>query len=160
MHLALPSINPIANAVSQVMTSFASRASTAAQNFESDLQAGNVSGAQSFLSALQQKLSAGNTGSATTGLSSQFAQVQSDLTTGNLAGAESDFSSLEQAMSQLKHGTGPQSAGTAWPPQNNLAGAKTTAPWMDPSYLLQQSAYNSALNLSMPASLPGFSANF
>jgi hypothetical protein len=162
MHLAFPSIPSATNLVSQTLTGFANRASTAAKNFESDLQSGNIAGAQSFLSALEQKLSAGNAGN---GLAPQFAQVSDDLKTGDLAGAQSDFSQLELTLSQRKQGaTGPTPAsGTQL--QNNVAPAQgmsgdPSLTALAPNYLLQQSAYNSALNLSVPASLPGFSANW
>ncbi|HTV16361.1 MAG TPA: hypothetical protein VME68_16705 [Acidobacteriaceae bacterium] len=157
MHLSLPSAGSLSNLASQAITGFASRAATAAKNFESDLQSGNIAGAQSFLSALEQKLSPGNTGSS---LSSQFSQVSSDLAAGNLSGAQSDFSQLEQMISGVKPGTvsllsssSASAAGGSSPtnPQSTLA---------DSGYLLQQNAYNSALNLSLPMNVPTFSANW
>ena len=161
MQFAIPSISSATNLVSQTMSGFANRASTAAKNFESDLQSGNITGAQSFLSALQQKLSAGTSGAAGTGLAPQFAQVSQDLTAGDLAGADSDFSQLESVFSQLKHGGQTPSLGLQL--ENNIASRMTGDPslgGLSGDYLLQQSAYNNALNLSVPASVPSLSVNW
>lgn len=161
MQFAIPSINSATNLVSQTLSGFANRASTAAQNFESDLQSGNITGAQSFLSALQQKLSVGSTGAPGTGLSPQFAQVSQDLTTGDLAGADSDFSQLEAVFSQLKHGAQAPTSGPRL--DNNIASRMTGDPSLEGlsgNYLLQQSAYNNALNLSVPSSVPSLSVNW
>jgi hypothetical protein len=165
MHLPLPSISPMSDVLSQTLTSFAGRASTTAKNFESDLQSGNIAGAQSFLSALQQKMTSGSTGTAGNDLALQFGKIRNELTTGDLAGAQSDFSGLEQVLSQLKHGSAGQTTAPGTGVQTSaggtqgVMGAPAQLPF-DSSYLLQQSAYNNALNLSVPASIPSFSANW
>lgn len=158
MHGVLPT-NLFTSAVSQAVSGIAGRALTAAKSFESDLQSGDIAGAQAFLSTLQQKL--GSQGATATGstLASQIRQVSNDLTAGNLTAAESDFTSLKLGLSHLgRQGSGagsgqPQSTGAAGNAQNAaLSALQSYSP-------LQQSAYNSALNLSLPAGLPTLSVS-
>lgn len=149
MHM--PSLGPnvfttAASAASQLVSGAASRASSALKSVGSDLDSGNVTGAQSFLSTLQQKISqAGQS----TSLSSQFSLIGNDLTSGNLTAAKSDFSQLQQSLSSLSQDQSTSGAGTA----SSAALAAYNA-------LQQQSAYSSALNLSMPASMPSLSVSF
>jgi hypothetical protein len=165
MHLALPSTGSLSSIASQAMSSFASRAATATKVFGSDLESGNVAGARSFLATLEQEFSTGNSGTKSNPLSSQFAQVSNDLSTGDLSRAQSDFSQLEMAISNFKHDSGGLTS--SFGPQTKYnASAAPSAPGnsslsaLNPSYLMQQSAYNSALNLSVPATVPSFTANW
>lgn len=138
-----------ASAASQLVSGAASRASSAVKSFESDLDSGNITGAQSFLSTLQQKISLAGQNAGTGALSSQISQIGSDLKSGNLAAAKSDTTQLQQSLSFLTQGQGTTGAGTA-------SGAELAAY----NALQQQSAYSSALNLSMPASTPSLSVSF
>lgn len=152
MHI--PSLGPnvfttAASAASQLLSGAASRASSAVKSFESDLDSGDVSGAQSFLSTLQQKISLAGQNSGSGAISSQLSQIGSDLKTGNLAAAKTDYAQLRQSLSSLTQDQGTTGAGTA----SSSALAAYTA-------LQQQSAYSSALNLSMPASMPSLSVSF
>jgi hypothetical protein len=160
MHgLSLPSGSMLTSAVSQAVQGFASRASSQLKTFTDDVQAGNVPAAQSFLSTLQQKVTAQNGFATGNALSGQFAQVNSDLQSGNLTAAQTDFANLQHSLSEAKHSakgtSGPSSAGTT---ASNSANS-TIAPELYSSNALQQAAYNSALNLSMPASVPTLSVN-
>ena len=92
MHsLAIPTANLFSNAVEQTVSGFANRASAAIKGFESDLQAGNGPGAQSFLSALQQKVTAQGAAPENSPLATQFSQIGSDLQAAT--GRHSDVSS-------------------------------------------------------------------
>lgn len=154
MHI--PSLGPnvfttAASAASQLISGAAGRASSAVKSFESDLDSGNTTGAQSFLSTLQQKISLAGQNSS---LSSQLSQIGSDLKSGNVTAAKTDYAQLRQSLSSLSpsslsHDQSATGAGTA----SNAALAAYTA-------LQQQSAYSSALNLSMPASMPSLSVSF
>jgi hypothetical protein len=153
-------MNLLASTVTQGLTGAANRASSSAKSFESDLNAGNISGAQSFLSALQQELSTGNTGSA---VSAQFAQVGNDLKSGDLTAARTDFSHLKLTISAQAHASAAQASASG----NDLA--RTSTPSNDvlnpqlaafASYnALQRSAFSGAVDLSSPASIPSFSVN-
>lgn len=138
-----------ASAASQVLTGAANRASSAAKSFESDLDSGNITGAQSFLSTLQQKISLAGQNSGNTAISSQFGQIGNDLKSGNLAAAKTDYTQLKQSLSALQ-----QEQGTTG------AGADSSSALAAYSALQQQSAYSSALNLSMPASMPSLSVSY
>jgi len=163
MHGAgIPSISPLANVAAQAVNALASRASTTATNSGSELQSGNVAGAQSFLTALQQKLGAQG---ATAGdaISAQMTQLSNDLKTGDLSAAQNDLSSLRVGVFHLK--------GMGWPASGN--GSATGGPASDPSGAiapaslaalasyngLEQSAFNGALNLSLPEAVPSLSVN-
>jgi hypothetical protein len=160
MHgLSLPSSGMLTSAVSQAVQGFANRASSQLKTFTDDVEAGNVPAAQSFLSTLQQKVTAQNGFATGNALSGQFAQVSSDLQSGNLTAAQSDFANLQLSLSHAKQSTkgatGSGSAGTA----GSNFGNSTIAPELYSSNALQQAAYNSALNLSMPASPPSLSVS-
>ena len=135
----------LTGAASQVLTGAASRASSAVKSFESDLDSGNVAGAQSFLSTLQQKFS--QTGAAST-VSSGINQIGNDLKSGNLAAAKSDFAQLKQSLMQA--GQAQSGAGAGDAASSSLAAMNA----------LQQGAYSAAINLSMPASSSSLSVNF
>ena len=166
MHGILPTANLFTQAVSQVANGFANRASTQVKSFESDLQSGDMNGAQSFLTSLRQKLGTAVSTPAGSAVSAQITQVSNDLTAGNLTAAQSDFSSLQLSLSAAKHRPGQQeNRGNANPPAAVSAGASSAATaqsalaaLQSPS-VLQQEAFNSALNLSLPASLPSLSVN-
>jgi len=164
MHgLAIPSINP-ANLVSQAVNSLANRVSSAAGNFESDLQSGNIAGAQSFLTALEQKLAAPGSKIPGSPIASQLSQISSDLKSGDLNAAQTDFSSLRTGLSHLRTGSGWPASGSTPTPAGTSSASSDLAP--DPSLAallsynsLQQNAFNGALNLSMPATFPSLSVN-
>jgi hypothetical protein len=141
----------------------ASRGSAGVKSFESDLDSGNIAGAQSFLSALQQKLPVGNSGGTASAVSSQITQVSNDLKSGNLTAARSDFSQLKLTLAQHK-------PGSAAPASNSGSSATQTSAAsgnaLDSSLAalasynaLQQGAFTGAVNLSMPASIPSLSIN-
>jgi hypothetical protein len=160
-------VNVLTNVASQALTGSASRASSAAKGFESDLASGNISGAQSFLSTLQTKLSSGNSGAAGSAISAQVTQVSNDLKAGNLNAAQADFSQLKLAMTQQKNGltAPPSSNGTRLREvlaqtiagSGDASGPSLAA--LESYNSLQQSAFAGAVNLSMPANVPSFSAN-
>jgi len=145
--MLLPSlpINFLTDQAAQVLSAATSRASSAAKSFESDLDSGNIAGAQSFLSTLQQKLSETGANSA---VSSGIAQIGNDLKSGNLAAARLDFADLKQSIASAKQTPNPTATGDA-------AGASLAA-----LNLLQQSAYSAAIGLSMPAGSSSLSVNF
>ncbi|MFP5228803.1 MAG: hypothetical protein ACLGXA_14375 [Acidobacteriota bacterium] len=153
----LAASNLLTSTLSQTVAGFAGRASSTIKGFDSDLDSGNLSGAQSFLSALQQKATAQGAAPAGSAISTQFAQVGQDLQAGNAAAARSDFSTLTSSLAHLHH------AGKAG--SSNLVPASTAS--TDPSSpaalqslnLLQQSAYNSALQATLPPNLPSFSVS-
>jgi len=152
MHI--PSLGPnvfttAASAASQLVSGTASRASSAVKSFESDLDSGDISGAQSFLSTLQQKISLAGQNSGSSAISSQLGQIGNDLKSGNLTAAKSDYAQLRQSLSSVTQDQGATGTGAA----SNAALAAYSA-------LQQQSAYSSALNLSMPASMPSLSVSF
>jgi hypothetical protein len=158
MHIPSLPANVFANAASaasQVLTGAANRASSTVKSFESDLDSGNITGAQSFLSTLQQKISLSGQNSGSTAISSQFGsqlgQISNDLKSGNLAAAKTDYSQLQQSLSTLKQDLGTTGTGT---------GDGSSAALAAYNALQQQSAYSSALNLSMPASMPSLSVSF
>ncbi len=162
MHgLAIPSINP-SNLVSQAVTSLANRASSAVGNFESQLQSGNIAGAQSFLTALEQKLAAPGSTGATSPIAAQITQISNDLKSGDVNSAETDFSSLRVSLSHLKGGSGwPAANGGGFASASGISGLSTdpSLAALQPYSSLEQSAFNSALNLSLPTSLPSLSVN-
>jgi hypothetical protein len=153
-------VNILTGAASQFIGAVGSRAASALGGFESklnsnlssgldsslgsSLDSGNIAGAQSFLSTLQQKLS--QTGSSPA-ISNGIAQIGSDLKSGNIAAAKTDFASLRQTLEQLGQTQGATGAGDA---------ASTSMAAMN---LLQQSAYSAAINLSMPAGASSLSVN-
>lgn len=77
------------------------------QQLGSDLQAGNLSQAQSDFAALQQKLpgaSPANASLPSTGqntLPAALAQLSQDLQAGNLSAAQSDFAAVQQDVQQI-----------------------------------------------------------
>jgi hypothetical protein len=160
MHgLSLPPASMLTGAVSQAVQGFANRASSQLKTFTDDVEAGNVPAAQSFLSTLQQKVTAQNGFATGNALSGQFAQVNNDLQSGNLTAAQSDFVSLQQSLSQAKQSAkGSAGAHSTGATVSNSANP-TIAPELYSSNALQQAAYNSALNLSMPASVPALSVS-
>ncbi len=154
MHMPSLPANIFTSAASQALSGLASRAPSGAKSFEADLDSGNIAGAQSFLSALQQKLSLGASGGTGTGTSAQIAQVSNDLTSGNLTAARADFSHLQSTLAQQHHAPGASGAnnGSSASSEGSLAALA--------SYnALQQGAFNSAVNLSMPGNSPSFSIN-
>jgi urease accessory protein UreF len=145
----------LANAATKAISGFATRASNAAKGFESDIDSGNIAGAQSFLSTLQQQLSASNTGTTGSAISKQIDQVSSDLSSGNLNSAQTDFTNLSQMMSKMKLQSGSSSSSTANQSQtsnSSLAALQSYDPF-------QQAAFSSAVNLSMPGASPSLSVN-
>lgn len=161
MHGILPTSNLFTQAVSQIANGFASRASSQVKSFESDLQSGDMNGAQSFLTALRQKLGTTVSTPAGAATSAQITQVSNDLTAGNLTAAQTDFSSLQLSLSQAKHRpsqtSGPAQASGL--PQATPASSQSALAALQSPEILQQSAFNSALSLSMPPSLPSLSVN-
>lgn len=145
--MLIPSLpmNFLSGAASQILSGAASRATTTAKGFESDLDSGNIAGAQSFLSTLQQKLS--QTGSSSA-VSSGIAQVGSDLKSGNTAAAKLDFSNLRQSLEQLGQ------------TQNSTGAGDASSASLAAMNALQQSAYSAAINLSMPSGASSLSVNF
>jgi len=161
MHaLAMPATNLFSSAVEQAVSGFASRASAAIKGFESDVQAGNGAGAQSFLSALQQKVTAQGAPASGT-VSAQFSQVSNDLQAGNLLAAQADFSTLATSLSQLKHRSAQPSASAnnSQPSTPNSGDGNSDLPTLQSLSGLQQSAYDSALSLSLPSAVPSLSIN-
>lgn len=167
MHGILPTANLFTQAVSQIANGLANRASSQVKSFESDLQSGDMNGAQSFLTSLRQKLGTAVSTPAGAATSAQITQVSNDLTAGNLTAAQSDFSNLQLGLSAAKHRPGqPENRGSANPPaaisgtasSPSTASQSALAALQSPS-VLQQEAFNSALNLSLPASLPSLSVN-
>jgi hypothetical protein len=69
------------------------------ESFESDLQSGNLSGAQSMFSILQQKLTAQGLTVSGSAVSSQVTQLGSDLKSGNLTAAKADYATLKHTLS-------------------------------------------------------------
>jgi hypothetical protein len=153
MHIPSLPANVFTSAASQALSGLASRAPSGPNTFESDLNSGNFAGAQSFLSTLQQKLSLGSAGGTGTAVSAQIAQVSNDLTAGNLTAARTDYSHLKSALAQQHHGqTSGSTAQTASAAGSSLASLA--------SYnALQQGAFNSAVNLTMPGNSPSLSVN-
>jgi len=135
----------LSGAASQVLTGAASRAASSTKSFESNLDSGNIAGAQSFLSTLQQKLS--QTGASST-VSAGVAQVSSDLKSGNVAAAKSDFAQLKQSLLQ------------AWKTQSGAGAGNAASASQAATNALQQGAYSAAINLSMPSSASSLSVNF
>jgi len=173
MHaLNIPATNLFTNTVQQTVANFASRASNAIHSFESDLQSGDVAGAQSFLSALEQKAAAQGAAPAGSNLATQFTQVSNDLQSGNLTAAKSDFSTLATGLAQIRHSPAqPKSTIVRSEPgsfamQNSAASQNSaSAPPSSPMSELQslnvlaQGAYNTALNLTLPTAVPSLSLN-
>lgn len=161
--LAAPAAGLVSDALSQVMSGFANRASAAAKGFDADLQSDNVGGAQSFLSALQQKLTAQGNAPAGSAVAAQFSQISNDLSTGNLAAAKADFSSLQQSISHLKHGSSAEASGSGTgDPGQALASAAAYDPRLASlqSYNpVHQAAFSGALSLSLPSGMPSLSVN-
>jgi len=157
MHaLAIPAASLFSHAVEQTVSGFANRASAAIKGFESDLQAGNGPGAQSFLSALQQKVTAQGAAPENSPLATQFSQVSSDLQAGNLLAARADFSTLTTSLAQLKHRAAQPSAGASPtdPATMNHDPAISGIP-----ALQSLSPYDSALSLTLPSATPSLSVS-
>lgn len=148
MHVSSLPANTLLHAASQAATGLTGRAS-GPSSFESDLASGNVAGAQSFLSALQTKLSAGKPGAAGSAISSQIAQVSGDLSANNLTTARKDFSRLKQILGQQKQVLA----------QQNQEPSASSLSALSSYNALQQGAFSSAVNLSMPGSTPSLSIN-
>lgn len=155
-------LNIIPNVAAQAVSGLINRASSGAKGFESDLDSGNLTGAQSFLTALQQKLSTGNAGGSGSALSAEIAQVKNDLDSGDLIAAHADFATLKMALVQRQH----QSAHTAsncgnqpltGPTQNQIGLAQGSPAALVLSNTLMQKAFASAVNLSVPSSVPSLS---
>jgi hypothetical protein len=148
--MRIPSLpaNVFTSAASQALTQAASTAASTVKNFASNLDSSNIGTPQSFLSTLQQKISVAGQNSGSTSLSQQVAKLNGDLKSGNLSAAKTDYSQLEQSLSALKDQS------------TTGAGAASSAAMAAYSALQQQSAYSSALNLSMPASMPSLSVSF
>lgn len=164
MHVAgIHAANPLTNVVSQAVTGIANRASSAVKGFESDLQSGNLSGAPSFLSALQQGLTTQGPNSAEARISSQISQVSSDLQSGNLTAAQADFSNLQLTLAQTRHTpnnpSNPRTAVTTPAPVSSSSSANASLAALESYNSLDQNAFNTALNLSLPASVPSLSIN-
>ncbi len=162
MHgLGIPSVGPLSSVASQAITSLANRASTAATNFETDLQSGNIAGAQSFLGALQQKLGSQTTGAAGSAISAQITKVSNDLKSGDLSAAQTDFTSLNLNFLRAQRGTSwSASANGAAPASGASASPADPSQAALQSYnVMQQMAFNSALNLSLPEAVPTLSVN-
>jgi hypothetical protein len=130
-------------AASQLLGGLAGHGASGAKGLGADLDSGNIAGAQSFLSTLQQKLAPAGQGNA---LSTQITQLSNDLKSGNLSAAQTDYTALKQSLDQARNAQQGTSSGS------DASGAA--------SNLLEQSAYSAALNLSLPASAPSLSMNF
>jgi hypothetical protein len=144
--MLIPSLpmNILTGAASQFLSGAASHASFSAKSFESNLDSGNIAGAQSFLSTLQQTLSQTGSNSA---VSSGIAQVGSDLKSGNVAAAKLDFGNLRQSLEQLGQ------------TQNSSGAGDTANASLAAMNALRQGAYSAAINLSMPASTSSLSVS-
>jgi hypothetical protein len=153
MHIPSFPANVLTSAASQVLTGAANRASSAVKNLASDLGSSSASGPQSFLSTLQQKLSPGSPSAAGSVLSAQIGQLSNDLKSGNVTAAKADYTQLQKVVSQLKAA---QTSTTG----SQAGGGDDSSASLAAMNLLQQSAYSSALNLSMPASIPSLSVSF
>ena len=132
-----------------------------AKGLGSDLQSGNIAGAQSSFAALQQKLSAqgSSTAGSSTSVSGEMTQLGQDLNAGNLGAAQADFASLKLGLSrgpvtQLHHThTQPVlSVGSGGAP-----GSSTLTPALQAYSSLQQDPLNSALSSSMMVNPSTFS---
>jgi hypothetical protein len=161
MHgLGIPPAGPLANVASQAVAALANRASTSATNFESDLQSGNIGGAQPFLATLQTKLGVQSPNTPGSTISAQIAQVSSDLKAGDLSAAQNDFASLRAGLSHATKGASLPIAGNGTGSATGASGAASDSPLAAlQSYNVLQSAYNSALNLSLPEAAPTLSVN-
>ncbi len=151
---ALPTSNFLASALSQTVAGFAGHASAALKGFDADLDSGDVSGAQTFLSALQQKVNARGEAPAGGAISGQFAQVNQDLQSGDLVTARADFSNLRSSLGHLHP---PERGALAETPSS--AAPSSSLATLQSLNLLQQSAYNSALHLTLPPSSPSLSVS-
>lgn len=149
----LPTSNLLTSALSQTVAGLAGHASAALKGFDADLDSGNVSGAQSFLSALQQKVNARGQAPAGGAISGEFAQVNQDLQSGDLVSARADFASLKSSLAHLNQpGSSTAAPLSSADPTSSLASLQSLN-------LLQQSAYNSALHLTLPTSMPSLSVS-
>lgn len=136
MHaLSLPA-NIFTSAVSNALSGLTSRVSTTARSFASDLQQ-----AQSGSGAI----------------SSSLTQLGSDLQSGSLSAAQADYASLQQAIALKKAAASAGSHSSAQGTGSSSSDSVLAA--LQNSGVLQQSAYNSALNLSMPAAASSISLN-
>lgn len=153
MHIPSLPLNIIPNAAIQTVSSLVNRASSGVKGFESDLDSGNLTGAQSFLSTLEQKLSLGGANGASSAFSSQIAQVSNDLQSGDLIAAHADFATLKMALAQRQNETS-NSGNSA---QNQTASAQGSLAALALSSTLQQNAFAGAVNLSAPGNVPSFS---
>jgi hypothetical protein len=74
------------------------------QKLGSDLSSGNLSGAQSDFSALQQLVPGiASSAQSSSNISQAFSKLSSDLQSGNLSAAQQDYATLQQDM-QSAHG--------------------------------------------------------
>lgn len=89
--------NILASVLPQALTG-STRAPASPATFESELQSSNLSGAQSFLSTLQQELT--SEGSGGIAASAQLQRVSTDLSSGDLNAAQADFSHLKLIVAQ------------------------------------------------------------
>jgi hypothetical protein len=154
MHIPSLPANIFTAAASQALSGLASRATSGPKTFEADLDSGNIAGAQSFLSTLQQKLSLGAVGGTGTAISAQIAQVSNDLTAGNLTAARSDYSHVQSALAQQHHA---QASSNSTTQAASAAGSSLAA--LASYNASQEGAFNSAVNLSMPGNSPSLSIN-
>lgn len=136
------SANLFASVLPQALTRSAMHAASSPAtfepaNFESDLQSRNISGAESFLSTLQQELT--STGSAATGASAQIQQVSTDLSSGDLNAAQADFSHLKLILGQ-QHATTASATHTPSHLNQLLAGCGNSAAFASYNALQQDDA--------------------
>lgn len=148
----LPTSNLLTSTLSQTVAGLAGHATAALKGFDADLDSGNVSGAQSFLSALQQKVNARGQAPAGGAISGEFAQVNQDLQSGDLVSARADFASLRSSLAHLNQPGSSTAQSSSADPSSSLASLQSLN-------LLQQSAYNSALHLTLPTSMPSLSVS-
>ena len=147
------------NASSLVSQKTSNAGASIANAFESDLQTGNVSGAQSIFSALQQKLSAQGLTAAGSPAAAQISQLGQDLKSSNLVAAQSDFSNLQQTLSHVSqphhHQNGGTSVGVSSHISNTTASDSLAA--LQAYSSLQQNPENHTLGRLLSANTRGFS---
>jgi len=144
--------NILASVLPQALTGSATRAASSPATFdpatfESDLQSRNLTGAESFLSTLQQTLTSTGTGAAA---SAQIQRVSTDLTSGDLNAAQTDFSHLKLIMAQQHTTTAAASSNSADNLNQFLTGYANSAAFA--SYnALQRSDANRFASSGMPS---------
>jgi len=75
------------------------------QQLGQDLQAGNLSAAQSDFATLQQlrgRFGAGSSGQSTSSITQDFNQLAADLRAGNLTAAQQDFTAIQQDLQTVR----------------------------------------------------------